>query len=63
MISFLIALQSNEAVNQIKQKIETAPDKGYEIGVAIGSLIPFVVFALIMIWIFKNVKNRKDLQE
>ena len=27
----------------IKEKIENAPDKGYEIGVVIGTYLPFVV--------------------
>lgn len=63
MLQFIIAIQSNEAINQIKHKIETAPNKWYEIGVAIGSFIPFIVFALIVFLVFKSVKNRNDLQE
>jgi hypothetical protein len=54
-----IALQAN--VEQIKEKIETAPDKGYEIGVAIGTFLPLLVLVALAYWMYKSMKNRKDL--
>jgi hypothetical protein len=54
-----IALQTS--VEQIKEKIETAPDKGYEIGIAIGAFLPLVVLVALAYWMYKSSKNRKDL--
>lgn len=45
----------------IKEKIENAPDKGYEIGVVIGTYLPFVVLVVIAYLMFYKMKNRKDL--
>ena len=45
----------------IKEKIETAPDKGYEIGVVIGTYLPFVVLVFLAYLMFNRFKNRKDL--
>ncbi|MBT8259886.1 MAG: hypothetical protein KJN82_01120 [Bacteroidia bacterium] len=44
----------------IEEKINNAPDKGYEIGVFIGSLLPFVVLALIAYLIYYYNKKRLD---
>lgn len=46
----------------IEEKIKNAPDKSYEIGVAIGTYLPFVIMVLIAYFIFYKVKNRKDLE-
>ena len=45
----------------IKEKIENAPDKGYEIGVVIGTYLPFVVLVIIAYLMFYKFKNRRDL--
>ena len=45
----------------IKEKIENAPDKGYEIGVVIGTYLPFVVLVFFAYLVFSKFKNRKDL--
>jgi len=45
----------------IKEKIENAPDKGYEIGVVIGTYLPFVVLVFLAYLMFNRFKNRKDL--
>ena len=47
----------------IEEKIKNAPDKSYEIGVAIGTYLPFVILVLIAYFIFYKVKNRKDLNK
>ncbi len=45
----------------IEEKMQNAPDKGYEIGVVIGTYLPFVVLVLIAYFMFNRFKNRKDL--
>jgi hypothetical protein len=42
----------------IEEKINNAPDKGYEIGVFIGAMLPFVVLVLVAYLIFRYNKNR-----
>ena len=42
----------------IKEKIQNAPDKEYEIGVFIGSMLPFVILVLLAYIIYKYNKNR-----
>jgi hypothetical protein len=45
----------------IQEKMKNAPDKGYEIGVVIGTYLPFVVLVIIAYFMFNRFKNRKDL--
>ena len=45
----------------IEEKIKNAPDKGYEIGVAIGTYLPFVILVIIAYFMFNRFKNRQDL--
>lgn len=45
----------------IEEKIKNAPDKGYEIGVVIGTYLPFVILVVLAYFIFYKAKNRKDL--
>lgn len=45
----------------IEEKIKNAPDKGYEIGVTIGTYLPFVILVVIAYIMFYKFKNRKDL--
>lgn len=42
----------------IEEKIKNAPDSGYEIGVFIGSMLPFVFLVVIAYLIYKYNKNR-----
>ena len=53
----LLALQDPEL---IKKKMEQAPDKGYEIGVIIGTYLPFVLFIVFAYTVYYFVKNKKD---
>ena len=53
----LLALQDPEL---IKKKMEQAPDKGYEIGVIIGTYLPFVLFIVFAYAVYYFVKNKKD---
>lgn len=43
----------------INEKINNAPDPSYEIGVFIGTLLPFVVLVVIAFFIFRYHKNKK----
>jgi hypothetical protein len=42
----------------IEEKIQNAPDKEYEIGVFIGSMLPFVVLVLLAYFIYQYNLNR-----
>ncbi len=57
--TFIVLIQQ---VN-IEEKIENAPDKGYEIGVLIGTYLPFVLLVGIAYFVYYKAKNRKDLED
>ncbi len=42
----------------IPQKIKQAPDGSYQMGVLIGSFIPFLVLAGLAYWMYSRVKKR-----
>ncbi|MEO8934904.1 MAG: hypothetical protein ABI295_11415 [Xanthomarina sp.] len=42
----------------IKEKMESAPDNSYEIGVFIGSMLPFVILVIIAYSLYRYNKNR-----
>jgi hypothetical protein len=42
----------------IEEKVKNAPDNSYEIGVFIGSMLPFVVLVIIAYIIYKYHKRR-----
>ncbi len=44
----------------IEEKIKNAPDKGYEIGVFIGSMLPFVILVALAYILFRYNKKRRD---
>ena len=43
----------------IEKKMEEAPDSAYEIGVVIGSYLPFVVLVIIVYLIYNYNKKRR----
>ena len=47
----------------IEEKIQNAHDGGYEIGVVIGTYLPFVILVIFAYIIYYRAKNRKDLNE
>jgi len=59
MISLLILFIQVD----IKEKIENAPDSSYEIGVFIGTYLPFALLVVLAYLIYYRMKNRKDLDE
>ena len=57
LLSFIATLQQ---VN-VEEKIKNAPDNSYEIGVVIGTYLPFAILVLIAYLAYYKAKNRKDL--
>lgn len=57
LLSFIATLQQ---VN-VEEKIKNAPNNNYEIGVVIGTYLPFVILVLIAYLVYYKAKNRKDL--
>ena len=47
----------------IEEKLKNAPDGNYEIGVLIGSMVPFVVLVIIAYAIYRYNKNRFNKEE
>lgn len=47
----------------IEEKINNAPDGGYEIGVVIGTYLPFVALVALAYFVYYKAKNRKDLDD
>lgn len=43
----------------IEEKVKNAPDNSYEIGVFIGSMLPFVILVIIAYSLYRYNKNRK----
>ncbi len=44
----------------IEEKIKNAPDKGYEIGVFIGAMIPFVILVALAYLMYNYSKKRNQ---
>jgi hypothetical protein len=45
-------------IDDIKEKLETAPDKGYEIGLVIGTYLPFLILVIIAYMLYFNAKKK-----
>jgi len=57
---FQIISIGQQTTEQIKEKMENAPDDNYEIGVVIGTYLPFVLFIVLAYIVYYMAKNRKD---
>lgn len=57
MISLFISLLQN--VN-IKEKMNNAPDKNYEIGVVIGTYLPFLILVIIAYVTYFYLKKKEQ---
>lgn len=55
MISLLLLVQQTN----IEEKIKNAPDSNYQIGVLIGTFIPFAVLVAIAYWMYYRAKKRE----
>ncbi|MCP2028028.1 ATP-dependent Zn protease [Flavobacterium sp. HSC-32F16] len=42
----------------VAEKIKNAPDSSYQLGVVIGSFIPFVILIGIAYWMYNRAKKR-----
>lgn len=42
----------------VAEKIKDAPDSSYQIGVVIGSFIPFLILITIAFWMYNSAKKR-----
>lgn len=47
----------------IEDKLDKAPNDSYQIGVIIGTFLPFLVLAGLAYWAFHKAKNRQDLDD
>ncbi len=47
----------------IDEKLKNAPNDGYQVGVVIGTYLPFVLLVVLAYIIYYRMKNRKDLDE
>lgn len=47
----------------IEEKLKSAPDSSYQIGIVIGTYLPFVLLVLLAYIIYYRLKNRKDLED
>ncbi len=47
-------------IERIQKKLEEAPDESYQIGVIIGTFLPFVVMVIIAYLLFYYFKKRND---
>lgn len=54
IISLFLVLQVD-----IEEKINNAPDGGYEIGVVIGTYLPFILLVAIAYFFYYQAKKRK----
>ena len=43
----------------ISNQVKNAPDNNYEIGVFIGSMLPFIVLVILAYLVYKYNKNKK----
>ena len=43
----------------ISNKVKNAPDNNYEIGVFIGSMLPFIVLVILAYLVYKYNKSKK----
>jgi len=59
LASFIAILQQVD----VEEKMKNAPDSGYEIGVVIGTYLPFVLLVLVAYFVYYKAKNRKDLDD
>ncbi len=49
-----------QQTSDIEEKIKNAPDEGYEVGVFIGSMIPFIVLVIIAYMLYYYSKKRNS---
>ena len=58
MKSLLFLIQAVD----VEEKLKNAPDGGYQIGLIIGSFVPFVLLVGIAYWMYYAAKKRENNQ-
>ena len=53
MTQLILLLQQTN----IEEKLKNSPDNGYQIGVLIGSILPFVLLAVVAYWMYYRAKK------
>ncbi len=53
---FLVSLFQD---SDIAEKVKNAPDGSYQIGVFIGSMLPFIVLVILAYLVYRYNKNKK----
>jgi hypothetical protein len=56
MKNFLLLVQAVD----IEDKLKNAPDDSYQIGLIIGSFVPFVILVGIAYWMYYAAKKREN---
>ena len=58
MLNLILLLQQTN----IEEKLKNSPDTGYQIGVLIGSFLPFVLLVGVAYWMYYRAKkaDRKE---
>lgn len=49
-----------QGVSEIERKMEEAPDSSYEIGVVIGTYLPFIVLVAVAYLLYYYSKKRRE---
>ena len=57
---FQLILIGQQSAEKIKEKMENAPNDNYELGVVIGTYLPFVLFIVFAYVVYYLAKKRKD---
>ncbi len=56
----MLALFTKLQEVQIEEKLKEAPDNSYEIGIFIGSMLPFIILVVIAYSIYRYNKNKSN---
>ncbi len=56
----MLALFTELQEVQIEEKLKEAPDNSYEIGIFIGSMLPFIILVVIAYSIYRYNKNKSN---
>ena len=52
--------EKDRMLEQINDKLNTAPDASYKIGIFIGQMLPFVVLIVLAYLLYSYMKNRSN---
>ncbi len=55
---FLLQDTQKPTVENIKKKLEEAPDSGYQIGLIIGAFLPMIILVVLAYFLFFKMKKK-----